>query len=641
MKTLTDIEVYTNYFLLGCKDYHSKVVSSIEVSEYLDERDKLWKWLNETKGFLITFNGNHYDCVVLGYIKKEWDLLKYLDPENFCRQVKIFSDKVIDGNDWDALKPYKYVFQKQWNDVDLFLYWSQGLRQSKKISLKGLGIQLGYPVVMELPYEPSSYLTEDQMQDIKVYNLKHDLGILELLTEAFTGRSSIPLGNLGTIQLRATAVKEYGIPAWSYDPPKIASEVLLKAYCKTTNQDIKSVRDLRFSRPTIVFSDLFKDVKFDFKTDLFRNVYEDWMKSVNTFSKEFVCVTKSGHGLKISCGVGGLHNILSNQVYTEENDYEIIDIDIESLYPQFITNFKSFRFPEVLERYVEFKTFRVTQTKPNIKKHKGTPEETKWKDIDSFYKVILNGVSGYLDMEYSWLYYPEGIMKVRCGGQLTLLTIVEECWLNDIIVIQANTDGLTVKIHKSKIDWFYDIVKKTEEKYQVKFEYERYSKMIFRSVNSYLAIPKIGKPKKKGEFVTNPELGNSVNFLVIPKCLELYFIKGIRPEEVFGDPIKYGLHIYDVCASFKVSRDYTVLWNGEKQQRLNRFFVKKNAPYLYKLKNTKDKPDNMLKGWGVQIYNNHSDDITFEEHQIDTRYYLAEINKIISEIEHHNQLQLF
>ena len=129
--------------------------------------------------------------------------------------------------------------------------------------------------------------------------------------------------------------------------------------------------------------------------------------------------------------------------------------------------------------------------------------------------------------------------------------------------------------------------------------------------------------------------------MVIPKCLELYFIKGIRPEEVLGDPIKYGLHIYDMCASFKVSRDYQVLWNGEKQQRLNRFFVKKNAPYLYKLKNTKDKPDNMLKGWGVQIYNNHSDDITFEEHQIDTRYYLAEINKIISEIEHHNQLQLF
>lgn len=312
----------------------------------------------------------------------------------------------------------------------------------------------------------------------------------------------------------------------------------------------------------------------------------------------------------------------------------------QALYPQFIQNFKAFRFKEVLEQYLRFKTFRVTETKPNIKKYKGTPEETKWKDIDSFYKVILNGVSGYLDMEYSWLYYPEGIMKVRCGGQLTLLTIIEECWLNDITVIQANTDGLTVKIHESKIDWFYDLVKKTESLYNVKFEYEEYSKMIFQSVNSYLAISKDGKVKKKDIFVTNPELGNSVDFLVIPKCLELYFVKGIKPEQVLKEPEKYGLHIYDFCASFKVSKDYQVLWNNQKQQRLNRFFVSKNAPFLYKQKSSKSKPDNMLKGWGVQIYNNHEEK-PFIDYNIDNRFYLSKINSIISELENNNQIQMF
>lgn len=553
-RQLIDIEVYPNFFMLGIKDYYTGDTSYFEVSPWIDNRDQLYNWLCSFKGFVIGFNIIYYDNMVLAYIKTEFNELKNLTAEQFCFNVKQFSDKVIHTDRYyEELRPYKYIFSRQWTDIDLFLYWSKGLRQSKKISLKGLGIQLGYPVVMELPYNPEEYLTKGQAEEIKVYNLKHDLGILKLLLDAFTGKSTIPLGNLGTVQLRKIASEQYRVNAWSYDAPKIASEVLLKEYCRKTQQEPRDVRSLRFNRPSISFRELFKDVEFNFKSSLFKDVFEEWMSSFNSFSKEFVCVTKDDHGLKISCGIGGLHNILSNQIYTEEDSYEIIDIDIESLYPQFIENFKSFRFSEVLEQYLKFKTFRVTETKPNIKKFKGTSEETKWKDIDSFYKVILNGVSGYLDMEYSWLFYPEGIMKVRCGGQLVLLTIIEECWLNNISVIQANTDGLTVKIHKSKIDWFYQIVKETENKYNVKFEYEKYSKMVFKSVNSYLAINKDGKVKKKGDFVTNPDLGNSVNFLVIPKCLELYFVKGIKPEEILKNPENHGLHIYDFCASFKVS----------------------------------------------------------------------------------------
>lgn len=291
-----------------------------------------------------------------------------------------------------------------------------------------------------------------------------------------------------------------------------------------------------------------------------------------------------------------------------------------------------------MDTYDGFIDFRVTQTKPMLKKFKGQPEEAEWKNTDSFYKVILNGVSGHLDSEYSWLYNPEGIMKVRCGGQLILLTIIEQCWQNDVTVIQANTDGLTVKIKEDKIKWFQSLVTDTELDYKVKFEYAEYSKMIFMNVNSYLAIPLEGKPKYKGDFVYNPELGNSVDFLVIPKLLEQYFLKG-KPSEVLLDPEKYGLHIYDFCASMKVSKDYTVLHNGEKQQRLNRFYISKNAPFLYKQKSTKGKPDNMIKGWGVEIYNNHVEK-SFKDYKLDMRFYISKANELIHEIEHGNQFKL-
>ena len=42
--------------------------------------------------------------------------------------------------------------------------------------------------------------------------------------------------------------------------------------------------------------------------------------------------------------------------------------------------------------------------------------------------------------------------------------------------------------------------------------------------------------KLKGQFITDPELGSSCDFLVIPKMLEWYFIQNIKPETVIEDP---------------------------------------------------------------------------------------------------------
>ena len=63
------------------------------------------------------------------------------------------------------------------------------------------------------------------------------------------------------------------------------------------------------------------------------------------------------------------------------------------MYPESILNLHCFRFKEIEEKYQWFKDYRITQTKPNLKKYKGTSEEQYWKDQDSFSKVILNGIS--------------------------------------------------------------------------------------------------------------------------------------------------------------------------------------------------------------------------------------------------------
>lgn len=62
------------------------------------------------------------------------------------------------------------------------------------------------------------------------------------------------------------------------------------------------------------------------------------------------------------------------------------------MYPTNIENWKAFRYPEILESYVQFKTKRITETKPGMKAHsKGSPEWINFFQQDLFYKLILNG----------------------------------------------------------------------------------------------------------------------------------------------------------------------------------------------------------------------------------------------------------
>jgi len=329
-KTLLDIEVFYEHFEVSIEDYVTCEKTSYFVNQIRDDRLLIRDYLRNYKGFMITFNGLRYDFAVLTYIdQNNWFL--DLSWEDFCEKAKIFSDTLIKTK--DDLFVYQYMNKsfKQIIQIDLYLFWARLLRISKKVSLKGLGIQLKYPVIQELPYDPDiRNLTVEQINEINHYCSIHDLGVLRLLTDQLEGtKTTVPLGDLGTIQLRNIIQKEYGISAWSMDAPKIASTALLNHYCRVTGLDPKVVSKWRFERPVFKFGDLFKDIDFDFKTPLFKSIYDEWMNSVNTFSKEFILIDKEEHGCKISCGIGGLHSILSNKIFKSEDDYILLDIDIE------------------------------------------------------------------------------------------------------------------------------------------------------------------------------------------------------------------------------------------------------------------------------------------------------------------------
>lgn len=302
--------------------------------------------------------------------------------------------------------------------------------------------------------------------------------------------------------------------------------------------------------------------------------------------------------------------------------------DFESLYPNLIINYNCIRFPEVLKRYSEIKDERV-EAKIN-------GDRTK----NLFSKRILNSTSGLLDNEYSWLYHPENALKMRLIGQLILTKLVEECILHNWQVISANTDGIEAIVPKQEIDLYQKTLDKIAEEFNLKLEHEKYKKIIYKNVNNYICETESSKLKQKGLFVYKKPLGDSVDELVIAKALEQYYINNIKPEEFIKNPEKYNLTIFDYCKSNKIDKKYTVYWNNEIQQNLNRYYFSKNKPYLFKRKNNIGTFEHINVGEGVILYNNHIEK-DWKDYDINYQHYISQTNKIINEINNYNQLTLF
>ena len=80
-----------------------------------------------------------------------------------------------------------------------------------------------------------------------------------------------------------------------------------------------------------------------------------------------------------------------------------------------------------------------------------------------------------------------------------------------------------------------------------------------------------------------------------------------------------------------IKKQYKVIWGEKPVTRINRYYVAKNAPYLFKVKSGGNL-ENMLRSSGVQIVNDLTKMKEFPK-DINYNYYIAEVRKIISKFE--------
>jgi hypothetical protein len=329
---------------------------------------------------------------------------------------------------------------------------------------------------------------------------------------------------------------------------------------------------------------------------------------------------------------GGLHSENKPQIFEAVDDYLIVDYDVGSMYPSTIIN--NGKYPthlgkEFLLGYKKMLEDRL-RLKPLAKK------DSKIAGIVEAYKLSLNSVYGKSSDMQSWIYDRQLTMFTTITGELSLLMLIESYELNGISVISANTDGITIKIKKELLP----IVEQLNEEWCkiTKYELERtdYTKIIFSTVNDYIAIKPNGEIKKKGDFVTDFELHKNKSGRIIPIALEEYFIN----DKPVADTIRNHRNIFDFAMRQRANKDFHFEGKSESgttiYNKLIRFYVSNTGEKLLKVKNADSTsgaaPISQVEAgdWVMTVCNKLSKDHPMDN--INREYYIERAQKMVDKI---------
>ncbi|MEG0773601.1 hypothetical protein [Clostridium sp.] len=289
---------------------------------------------------------------------------------------------------------------------------------------------------------------------------------------------------------------------------------------------------------------------------------------------------------------------------------------------------------EFLDVYRQIKDERIEA------KHKGN------KVKNETLKLALNGLSGNLQNEYNFCYSPLTVMQIRINGQLLLLMLAESFVKLGCTIVQANTDGLFVLRPKDKDVEFKNICKEWESLTKLVLEEDRFEAMYQFAINDYLAIKegysKTKNPsflKTKGMFIDKVKLGKGMDAIIIPEAINKYLADNIPVTDTI-----YNCNDINKFITYqKVSKEYSIEYDNKLIQRINRYYVSIDGPWLYKCKidskGRRYKYIKLLTDSGVTIMNTIDNKAELPSN-INYSFYISAAQKIIS-IFKYKQLKLF
>lgn len=230
------------------------------------------------------------------------------------------------------------------------------------------------------------------------------------------------------------------------------------------------------------------------------------------------------------CGVehtlawGGIHGGLKKYHYKCDKNHLLIHVDVASYYPRLMI------YHNLLTRSAKQpKRFRDIYDRRIALKRAGKKKE------QAPLKIVINGTYGICKDPQNKAYDARNANLVCVNGQLMLLDLIEHLAVIDSFeLIQSNTDGLIIKIHRKDFEQVDDICYEWESRCNMELEFDYIQEIWQKDVNNYIFRQFDGKVERKGAYVK--DLGPMDNDLpILNKALNDYMLSGVPVEKTIND----------------------------------------------------------------------------------------------------------
>ena len=575
-----DIETMQELFLVVCM-VPGKAGKSFQVSRWKNQLDSFVRYTEaNVDAYWVGYNNLRFDSQVVEWILRNYDNWHELTNLEICARIAQKAADVIHDANYDVFPEYR-EHELSLKQLDLFKIHHYD-NKNRMVSLKRLEFEMDLENIEEMPIHHTKVDMTKEEVEMTIDYCYNDVDATYEFYKITLGDCDHPLykGN-NQIELRQDIEAEFGISCMNYSDSKIGDEMIKKYYCSEKGIEYKELPRKGYFRKNIDLKNcIAKYVIFETPqlSEFLKKMKKTQLGLQDDF-KEHI----DFHGNVYSFMKGGLHTENGPKIFEADEEYEIIDWDVSSYYPAIIINngqFPAHLGKEFLRGYKQMFEKRL-ELKPFAKKDK------KIKGIVGALKLAVNSVYGKSSDMQNWIYDRQLTMFTTITGELSLMMLIEKYETNGIHVISANTDGVTIKIEKALIPLMHEINAWWCDITQYELERTDYSKIIFSTVNDYLAIMTNGEIKKKGDFLTDFELHKNKSARVVPIALERYFVSGVPVAET----IRNHNNLYDFCLRQKATRSFhyegTNRSTGKKTvyDKLIRYYVSNEGDKIFKIKN--------------------------------------------------------
>lgn len=240
--------------------------------------------------------------------------------------------------------------------------------------------------------------------------------------------------------------------------------------------------------------------------------------------------------------------------------------------------------------------------------------------------------------------------EICINGQLLIAMLCERLsFIDSVQLIQANTDGVTIRMKRSKRKQVEDICKRWEKLTKLELEYAEYKKMVISNVNNYAAQYTNGKVKEKGGlYMVDSEPHKNKSQKIVRIALKKYFFEGIPIRDTVENHISSSrTAIYDYCIGKKVkwNQQFVLIKGMEEEdigQKVIRYYITNEKATMMKKYND-GRIEAVSKGYQARLFQQYE---YKKEYGINFEYYINEAYKVTTPFEGGNpkigkQLSLF